>query len=264
MNIGTAPLIGFVAGLGVAILTTPVGVSGALFLLPIQMSVLGVPDPAVTPTNLLFNIVSIPGALARHARARSLRSPLTRLMLLGTVPGVVIGAVLRVLLLPGQQTFRLFAAAVLLPLGVWLWTRSTHPVNGPSRRDPTNRFVAGLALGVGIVGGIYGIGGGSLLSPILAGRGVPIAEVAPAALVSTFITSVVGAATYTVLAALAPGHDIAPDWPIGIAAGIGGLLGGYAGVRLQPRVPEGALRRLLGTLAVLAAVLYVVQSVGHA
>ncbi len=28
------------------------GVSGAVFLLPVQVSVLGVPSPAVTPTNL--------------------------------------------------------------------------------------------------------------------------------------------------------------------------------------------------------------------
>ena len=39
---------------------------GAVFLLPIQLTVLDVPSPAVTPTNLLFNIVAIPGALARY------------------------------------------------------------------------------------------------------------------------------------------------------------------------------------------------------
>ncbi|MFF5230234.1 hypothetical protein [Dactylosporangium sp. NPDC000521] len=36
-----------------------------LFLFPVQLSVLHVPSPAVTPTNLLFNVVSGPGALAR-------------------------------------------------------------------------------------------------------------------------------------------------------------------------------------------------------
>jgi len=57
-----------------------------------------------------------------------------------------------------------------------------------------------IAFGVGIIGGIYGIGGGSLLSPILVGRGHPIATVAPATLVSTFITSAAGAITYVILA----------------------------------------------------------------
>jgi uncharacterized membrane protein YfcA len=34
-----------------AILTTPVGVSGAVFLVPFQISVVHTPSPAVTPTN---------------------------------------------------------------------------------------------------------------------------------------------------------------------------------------------------------------------
>ena len=42
---------GFVAGLAIATITAPVGVSGAVFLLPVQLNVLGVPNPAVTPTN---------------------------------------------------------------------------------------------------------------------------------------------------------------------------------------------------------------------
>src|ERR1700687_861425 len=58
----------------------------------------------------------------------------------------------------------------------------------------------------GVIGGIYGIGGGSPLSPILVGRGLPLATVAPATLVSTFIA---GAITYVVLAATAAGQHIA-------------------------------------------------------
>jgi hypothetical protein len=131
-----------------------------------------------------------------------------------------------------------------------LWLQRSQPVGEPARPQPSNRFVVTLALGVGVVGGIYGIGGGSLLSPILVGRGMPVARVAPAALVSTLVTSIVGAVTYVALAVIAPGHDIAPDWTIGIAAGVGGLVGGYLGAHLQPALPDAVLRRLLGTLAI--------------
>ncbi|MGW6696495.1 TSUP family transporter [Nocardia sp. NPDC055049] len=103
---------------------------------------------------------------------------------------------------------------------------------------PSIRFITGTALAVGVVGGIYGIGGGSLLSPILVGRGVPLAEVAPAALASTFLTSIAGAATYLGLAVVTGGTDIAPTWAIGLSCGIGGLVGGYLGAHLQPRLPE--------------------------
>jgi uncharacterized membrane protein YfcA len=77
-------LNGFIAGLLISVITSPVGVSGAVFLLPVQLSVLHVPSPAVTPTNLLFNVVAGPGALARYRRNGQLTGPLARLLVAGT------------------------------------------------------------------------------------------------------------------------------------------------------------------------------------
>ncbi|MFI1442065.1 TSUP family transporter [Streptomyces fructofermentans] len=251
-------LLGFAAGLLLAVTTAPVGVSGAVFLLPVQVSVLGVPSPAVTPTNLLYNVVAGPGALLRHWRAGRLGGPLTRLLVAGTVPGVVIGAVIRVFAVPGPQVFRLLVAALLLPLGLWLWLRTVRPAPPSTHDHPSPRTTTSLALAVGIAGGIYGIGGGSLLGPILVGRGTPITAVAPAALASTFVTSVIGAATYALLS-LATTGAVAPDWLLGLSCGAGGLLGGYLGARLQPHLPETALRLLLGTHATGVGALYAAQ-----
>jgi uncharacterized membrane protein YfcA len=83
--------------------------------------------------------------------------------------------------------------------------------------------------------------------------------VAPAALASTFLTSVVGAVTYSFLALITTG-DIAPDWTLGLACGLGGLFGGYLGAHLQPRMPDTALRLLLGGLAITLAIVYGVQA----
>jgi uncharacterized membrane protein YfcA len=249
-------VFGFAAGLVIATVTAPVGVSGAVFLLPVQLTMLGVPNPAVTPTNLLYNVIAGPGALLRYRRSGHLRGPLTRLLLLGTVPGVILGAVIRVFVLPGPQAFRVVAGVTLLALGSWLIRRTVAPSAG---RTLTRRSAAALALGVGVVGGVYGIGGGSLLSPLLVGSGMAVAVVAPAALASTFVTSIVGAITFAVLARFTQG-SIAPDWPIGIACGLGGLVGGYLGARLQPFVPEAALRMLLGCLAVSIGSLYLIQA----
>lgn len=254
-------LLGFAAGLIISMATAPVGVSGAVFLLPVQISLLGVPSPSVTPTNLLYNVVAGPGALLRHARSGRLGGPLTRLLLVGTVPGVVIGALIRVFAVPGPTVFRVFIAALLLPLGVWLCARTVRPAAGRrTAKPPSPRATGGLALVVGTVGGIYGIGGGSLLGPILVGRGVPVSQVAPAALASTFVTSIVGASTYALLSLTASG-SIAPDWGLGIACGLGGLVGGYLGAHLQPRLPETFLRLLLGSLAASIGALYAVQSI---
>lgn len=251
-------MLSFAAGLAVATITAPVGVSGAVFLLPIQFSVLQIPSPAVTPTNLLFNIVAIPGALLRYRAP--MRNPLTALLIAGTVPGVIIGATVRVFLLPGPQLFRIVVAGLLLPLGIWLFLRGGAPAPTVAEQ-PSSRSIGLLALIVGVIGGVYGIGGGSLLSPILIGRGLPVATVAPAALTSTLVTSAAGAATYTVLACAHPGLDIAPDWMVGIVAGVGGLIGGYLGAAIAPHVAERALRVTLGVIAISTAIVYAGQGI---
>jgi uncharacterized membrane protein YfcA len=108
-----------------------------------------------------------------------------------------------------------------------------------------------------VIGGIYGIGGGSLLAPLLVAVGFTIAEVAPAALASTFLTSIVGVIAYALLSIRHSG-SIAPVWVVGLAMGAGGLLGGYVGSGLQSRLPEPFLRRGLGVLALALGVRYVV------
>ncbi|MFI7603379.1 sulfite exporter TauE/SafE family protein [Actinoplanes sp. NPDC049681] len=247
-------VLGLAAGLVIALLTTPAGVSGAVFLLPVQLSLLAVPNPAVTPTNLLFNVVSGPGALLRYGRRGALTGPLTRLMLRGTLPGVIVGALLRVYAVPGPRAFRIIVAVFLLPLGAWLCVRTVR-TGVPIRAEPSPRSVTLLSLAVGVVGGIYGIGGGSLLGPILVGRGMPVAVVGPAALASTFVTSIVGAGTFALLALGAEGA-VAPHWQVGLSCGAGGLIGGYLGARLQPHLPETGLRLLLGALATSIGLLY--------
>ncbi|WP_245673814.1 sulfite exporter TauE/SafE family protein [Actinoplanes rectilineatus] len=253
-------ITGFLAGLLISVITSPVGVSGAVFLLPVQLSVLHVPNPAVTATNLLFNVVSGPGALARYRRNGALTGPLTRLLLAGTLPGVVLGACIRVFAIPGPRVFCLVVAAVLLPLGIWLCARALRP-GSPDRPPLSRSSTLGLGVVVGAVGGIYGIGGGSLLGPILAGRGTPMTRIAPAALACTFVTSVTGAVTYGLLGLTTTG-SIAPHWTLGLLCGAGGLIGGYLGARLQPHLPERLLRLLLGGLATALAALYLVQGLG--
>ncbi len=252
-------LAGFAAGLLIAIVTSPVGISGAVFLLPVQLDLLDIPSPRVTPTNLLFNVVAVPGALLRYGRRDAPFGPLSRVLVAGTLPGVVAGAIIRVYLVPGVRPFRIIAGLVLLPLGAFvLARRAIEQHRGAAHRQLSSRRITGLAVGVGVIAGIYGVGGGSLLGPILVGSGFTVTAVAPAALASTFVTSVVGAVTYGALALVKSG-SIAPDWPVGFACGLGGLVGGYLGAQLQPFLPERALRILLGSLAVALGVAYLIQ-----
>jgi uncharacterized protein len=242
-----------------AILTTPVGVSGAVFLVPFQVSVLHTPSPAVTPTNLLYNLVAIPGALLRFHGEGRLGGRLTRLLILGTLPGVVAGAVLRVTVLDGGDAFLIVIAAVLVPLGAWLALAEPLPAAGAPDRKRRRQLLF-LSLAVGTVGGIYGIGGGSILGPILVGLGFSVLEVAPAALATTFVTSLAGVLAFALLS-IGTGGNVAPDWALGVGMGLGGLGGSYLGARLQPQLPETLLRRGLGLLALALGARYAVLAI---
>jgi uncharacterized membrane protein YfcA len=158
----------------------------------------------------------------------------------------------------------LVASGVLLPLGLWLMLGSQRRTRARPNLDRRGRgLVWLLALSVGCAGGIYGIGGGSLLAPILLAAGFSAYEVAPATLAATFLTSIAGIATYEVLQ-LSHGGTIAPDWALGLWLGAGGFVGSYLGARLQSRLPEASIRRLLGLIACLVAVRYVQEGLQSA
>jgi uncharacterized protein len=257
LGTGWTEVVALAAAYLIATVTTPAGISGAVLLLPFQVSVLGTPSPAVTPTNLLYNVIATPGALYRYWRQGQTGGRLALVLIAGTLPGVVAGSVIRVKLLPGPRVFDLVVAAVLIPLGGWLVLTRPPRTAEPDRRIgliPAPVLIA-LAAVVGCVGGIYGIGGGSVLAPILIGSGRKPTEVAPAALAATLVTSVAGVITFTILS-VHQNISVAPDWAAGIALGAGGLAGGYTGARIQSRMPDLLIRRLVGVLVIAIGAYY--------
>ena len=256
LGAGWTAVAALAAAFAVSAVATPAGISGAVLLLPFQVSVLGTPSPAVTPTNLLYNVVATPGALYRYRRQHQTGGRLALILITGTLPGVITGSVIRVELVPGPRVFDLLVCALLLPLGIWL--AATRPARDrdparPARQIPAPVLIF-LACLTGCVGGIYGIGGGAILAPLLIGCGRPASEVAPAALASTFVTSLAGVATFIILSANE--GPVGPNWPTGIALGLGCLAGGYTGARIQSRLPDILIRRIVGILAIAIAIRY--------
>jgi uncharacterized protein len=216
------PLLPLLVAFAVSALTAPAGVSGAFLLLPFQVSVLGFTSPAVSPTNLVYNILATPGGVYRYVREGRVVWPLAWAVILGTLPGVFVGAVLRVTVLSDPRAFEVFVGLVLLYFGVRLLYGVARPGRGPVGA-PTGgagtvqstdaslhrveyeyggktyafgpRGVFALSLGVGVIGGIYSIGGGSIIAPFLVTVfGLPVYTVAGATLLGTFVTSVAGVA----------------------------------------------------------------------
>jgi len=304
------PLVAFL----VSSVTASAGVSGAFLLLPFMVSVLGFTTPAVSPTNLIYNIVAIPGGLARYIREGRMAWPLTWVVIIATLPGVFVGAWIRIRYLPDPKAFKFFVGLVLLYLGVRLlyettgrYLKSKEQTRNLEKKfrervqqikeESAGRIAAGLppeavvktrsvslrkieydfwgetfsfstpvvfslALVVGLIGGIYGIGGGAIIAPfVVSVLGLPVYTVAGAALAGTFLTSIAGVIVYHLLSLTAAGAQagVSPDWLLGALFGAGGLLGTYFGAYLQKYLPERLIRGVLGSLVTFLAVSYIIQ-----
>ena len=99
------PLVPFAVALGISFFTSMGGISGAFLLLPFQMSVLGYTNPSVSATNQFFNVLACPSGIWRYWREGRLVWPLAFTIAAGTLPGVFIGAIVRINLLPNPQSF---------------------------------------------------------------------------------------------------------------------------------------------------------------
>lgn len=279
LPIGVAYIISTITSLG--------GLSGAFMLLPFQVSVLGYNGPGVSPTNLLYNVISTPTGVWRFAKERRMVWPLAWAVIIGTLPGVLAGAYIRVTLLPDPKTFKLFVGCVLLGLAIRLlidrlkqarkkeeaqgafhvtaasfsMRELSYDFNGTTYRITTVKIVL-LALVVGLIGGAYGIGGAAIIVPFLVGVfGLPVHTVAGAALLGNFVTSSVGVVSYLLLAYSGVGESgtAAPDWLLGLLFGIGGAAGTYSGARLQKRVSGAAIAWLLIVALLAIAGVYILQ-----
>ncbi|MFQ6757119.1 MAG: sulfite exporter TauE/SafE family protein [Deltaproteobacteria bacterium] len=125
------PLVPPLVAFAISLFTSMGGVSGAFLLLPFQVSVLGFTTPAVSSTNQLFNIVAIPSGVYRYIKEGRMLWPLTWIVIIGTLPGVLVGAIVRIKYLPDPKNFKLFAGLVLLYMGGRLLkTLAFTPKNG--------------------------------------------------------------------------------------------------------------------------------------
>ena len=261
-GVEVSPIVPVLVGFGIATMTTPVGVSGAFLLLPFQFSVLNFTAPGVTPTNLLYNVLATPAGILRYRQQGAFDRSLVTAIARGAVPAVVVGSILRVTIFEDPGDFKVVVGIVLFGLGVNLVVQSTG--RRAKVREPGSSFssvlVSLLGAGAGVIGGIYGVSGGSIVAPVLVGAfRLPVSRVAPAALAATLLTSIAGVISFEVLAALATTSDPTrrPDWLLALLFGIGGAMGAYTGARLNQRVPDRWLRMLLGALAIGLALTYV-------
>ena len=294
------PIVGFV----ISFFTSMGGISGAFLILPFQVSVLGFTSPAVTPTNLVFNVVGIPSAVYKYFREGRMNWPLAWNIIVGTFPGLFLGGIIRIVYLPDPRPFKLFAGCVLLYIGgrmlyqviaqrgrstaataaetkmrqaagknstgldsgrhavktiSWSLSRTEYEFFGERFSfHTTGLFI--LSLIVGLIGGIYGIGGGAIIAPfIVTFFHLPIHTIAGATLMGTCVTSIGGVFFFEFVGPLfaQAGAPVRPDWLLGFLFGIGGFVGMYLGASVQKYVPGAIIRPMLAIVISVVGLRYV-------
>jgi uncharacterized membrane protein YfcA len=308
-DIEISPWIPLLVAFVISFFTSMGGVSGAFLILPFQVSFLGFSSPSVSATNHLFNIIAIPSGIYRYIKEGRMVWPLTLVVIIGTLPGVLIGAILRIKYFPNSTNFKMFVGLVLLYIGGRLINdlfnkkqSNRHQISAEEQfqkvvRESCESNISDITFGesqlprivikkfniyriiyefygqtfdintlgimllsytVGIIGGIYGIGGGAIIAPFLVSFfGLPVYSVAGAALTGTFVTSFVGVLFFWAMAPFYSNISVAPDWALGFLFGVGGFMGIYCGARLQKFVSARLIKLMLVFCVLIPAIKYI-------
>lgn len=265
-------ILGIAAGAGV--LGGMVGLGGAVFMVPIFSTLLGIPIKAAIAASALAVIVNSVGSAAVYLEDRMVNLRLGLLLLTAAAAGAIAGA----LLVTGAPTnllrvvfaFTLLGMVILLNLhraGAKFIRTDTDrwgfastfldPAEGREVKYVPQHIALGtvVSIGAGVLSGLLGVGGGFMQVPMM--NILMRVPVKAAAATSSFMTgaTVVG----SVLLYYANGL-MSPQ--VAIPAALGIFLGSQVGPRIGRRVRGYWIRRVLSLILLYLAASLLLQALG--
>jgi uncharacterized protein len=239
-------------GLLVGVLVGLTGLGGGMVLLPLLISVLGVPPILAVGSDAVINLITKIGAGTLHWRQGNVSWPLVRNLAAGSIPGAIIGvtvlAWVRSAYGNGVNDFLRGAIGFLLvviPLGYVLKFRPALPEVSFETLHRYRFRVGILAIGLlaGILVGLTSIGSGSVILMML----LVFYGFSPAMMVGTDIIHAVLLAALTSALQWKLGNvDPAVVLPVLLGSVPGGVLGAY----LTNHVPSAKLKQVLCALLI--------------
>lgn len=228
-------------GMAVGIIGSMIGLGGGVIIVPV-LSALGLPPTMVASSSISAVLSNAVASTASYARQRRIAYKTGMALGLLSVPGAVLGSFVTELAAPDE--FHAAFAVVLAGSGAYVLLKPL--LSRGSGREPgrMSMILAGaISFAVGIMSGLFGIGGGIVFMPLLIiVLGMDIKRAAPTSQMMLLFSSSAGVAAHYALGHADPGPALY------LAAGA--FAGGMIGARVSRRVGEGPLR-----WAVAAAVL---------
>ena len=253
-------------GLIVGTLVGLTGLGGGMVLLPLLISILGVPPIIAVGSDAVINCVTKIGAGSLHWRRGNVSWRLVLSLAYGSIPGAILGVLLlariRVTYGNGVNEFLKVAIAILLiviPIAYMLkQPPSAARVNLEKIRNSEYSFgVTLIGFIAGILVGVTSIGSGSVILLLL----LVFYGYAPATMVGTDIVHAVLLAGLTGLLQFGFGNV---NLVLVACVLIGSIPGGLLGAYLTKYLPSHRFKQMLCTVLVVVGARMLWVSVPHA
>jgi len=236
-----------------------VGGGGSILAVPLLLYVVGVKDPHVAiGTSALAVSVNAFANLIAHSRAGNVKWPCAVVFGLSGVAGAFAGSSLGKLV-DGQRLLFVFGLVMLAVAAAMLRPRKSEGDPDVHITPAIAVRLVGIGLVTGLLAGFFGIGGGFLIVPgIMLGSGMAMLNAVGSSLFSVGAFGLTTAVSYAA--------DGFVDWTIAGEFIAGGLLGGFAGLRLAQSLSQqkGLLNRVFALLVIVVACYVLIKSSGLA
>ncbi|WP_255567544.1 sulfite exporter TauE/SafE family protein [Corynebacterium sp. TAE3-ERU16] len=255
-------------GLLVGAVVGALGAGGGIIAVPVLTYLLGQSEHAATNGSLV--IVALTAAVALPGKARRgqvrWRDGLVfgAMTTLGAVPGRLINEQL------DAETLFLAFSALLLAVSATMIVSSFRDLRGGGSADAGSRppganrgttgrslvLVAGAAGATGLLTGLFGVGGGFAIVPVL----VVVMGFGMRQATGTSLLVMIIAAGVSILTGIA-GKSFVLDWSLVLMFAGGSMVGGVLAGRLSQRIPPAALSAAFGALVGIVGMITLARTV---
>jgi uncharacterized membrane protein YfcA len=241
-------------GIAIGLSLGLVGGGGSILAVPVLVYVLGEPVREATTASLaIVGITAVVGA-ADYARRGTVRVRVGVLFAAGGAVGAIAGTFVNRRL---DERLLLLAFAVVMLVSAYAMLRGARGRRSAAAEiAPSDRTAAIIATGVGIgvLTGLFGVGGGFVILPalvLLLGLPMPVA-------VGTSLLVVALTSASALAAHLATGGI---DWAVAGSFAAAAIVGALAGSRLGRRLSSERLTHIFAVLVIVVACVLIVRNV---
>jgi uncharacterized membrane protein YfcA len=249
------PILGFVIGV-VAAMT---GIGGGVFIVPLLTLIFAFAPASAVGTSLAAIILTAFAATLNYSKQKKVWYKIGLLMAALTAPGAVLGAYLTSILPSG--VLGLTFGAFLLVVALQITIRNVILKNSNNKREGNlkesyeketyvsrRKFIMGIPLILmgGIASGLFGVGGGIIIVPILTiFFYVPIHYAVATSMFSMIFTSLSGVGQHALLGNI--------NLEFSLLIGLGSIFGALVGTQICKRISGKNLSYIFGIFLILVA-----------